>query len=342
MKRVNDFLSFEKFTQKTNQAIYPKLKTLVDEAVEPYLPEIKKINIWFWSLLGSGLFLLLLTAILFSRFQKSIIISSFGFIGLCLLILSFVFRRLKNKKYQLIATEIFAKTNLEQIYATALESNELEWKIWKPKSSEIHEFLEKIKAPDFWRAAPGIPSRAKKHSWEVKWAFSIREKYQGMLVQVVWIERIAKKDHVEIVYHYDYKVFLDTSALKSEGAYFEINSNLWGLEKQKLENDQFNKMFRLRSNDDLSMRKIFTPYSQEVCVNRQIDNDYSIIKKINILATPEIMLTSFVGTKFNFELRSFNTSNSSKIIRTIYDQSILDLYTLYFILSFYDIPIYLK
>ncbi|EGV00183.1 DUF3137 domain-containing protein [Mycoplasmopsis columbina] len=107
----------------------------------------------------------------------------------------------------------------------------------------------------------------------------------------------------------------------------------------KLENKEFNKMFNVYTNDQLKIRKAFTPLSMEVLLNHVKENKNAIPSLFGMTYINGNVKAWFIptGQILYIDLPTGYTALKT-IVRQVTNDLIKDVYLLYWIVSFMNTP----
>ncbi|TQC54874.1 DUF3137 domain-containing protein [Mycoplasmopsis cynos] len=339
MKVVSDYKKFDAYKLEVDEKLVPLFKEVIDEAFTKVNQTLlKRYQILMWSFYGFGVLMFLLgIGLFFNSFDYGLlIISLFGIISA---IIGAIFNIKIYKVKKSVYNEINQNINDNLLYKKAFEMLEPKFK-YLGKSENIITPRE-IKVYR-WDVPAG--AEIEKVSHEKSWI--IDGKYPVGLVNVKWFQIIERSNNKEkeIRYYYSSLIKIDTRLLKEKGFSFTLfkSFSFWSnLQKIKLENSDFVKTFKVRSDDELKIRQMYTPLSMELSMQRYQDNKNSKVTKFHIYSTGEYIYYTFSSDMGFMELDIPFTLNKNKVVNKTYYDFMIDTYTFYYLLSIIYIPNYL-
>lgn len=187
-----------------------------------------------------------------------------------------------------------------------------------------------------------VPLGADLHtaSSEVQW--KIDDIFDVALINAIWkYETRDRKGNKETTFHNSSLIKIDTRPLKEKSFKFSLFTSS-NHKKIDLENKQFSKVFKVRSDDELKIRQMYTPLSMELSLERYRDNNETKVKNFEVLSTGDAIYIWFVAD-LNFMFIDIPTSLEERVlVKSIYEDFMIDTYTFYYLLSILYIPIYLQ
>ncbi|WGI36794.1 hypothetical protein [Mesomycoplasma lagogenitalium] len=356
MKIVENFKTFNVFKEEADQKFLPKLTETVESSISEKDKKNLKISLLVISV-SSIIAIAFLIGMVAGFFNKNInvlalVVSSLIFIIISIiLIMVFYYKSTKIKKR--IRMEIKKKLNPELMYKEAFETLEKgftylgysdDTNIENP--SQLQAFNKcQITEKDIQTFRYNVPYDAHIKARSASKNLLIDNKYPVSLLNILW-ERVVKVNNKENVEYYNTGILkINTEHLKDRAFDFELlkKKGLFGLTNKgiKLENNEFNKIFNPISKNELKIRQMYTPLAMETSVNRYKDKAGSKIFNFTITSIGKNVYFEY-NVDFGFmELNFPNSIKKDKLIKYLYNDFLKDTYSLYYLLSFIYIPLYL-
>ncbi|MFV8472030.1 DUF3137 domain-containing protein [Mycoplasma sp. 1458C] len=358
MKRVADFLNYSDFEATAKSKISPIIQELFESSfqTEAYTKYKKAIKIFkiigiitlAWIILTLGL--LIPTAI--QKNLAGIIVGGlFVAIVLVLIIISLVF--LSNaldytKDIRKDLKEKLSKSN--ELYKACIHAAQPSWEYYGTEyksdntkytfSSDDHVFTYS----EYANYKPlSIANDARLAKAEKCQTIVIDGKYPTHISNARWVSNFAGTS--QNIDQYCTVIKIDARNLDQKyWTKFSFFESFEGrMKKANLENSTFNKIFKLRTDDELKARLLFTPLAMENLTNMWLRNKKHISAQyMRLIADNDLIYISF-NSPMDFakvDLPLYCTS-LKKVIKYAYKDIISDIYSLYFMLQLVYIPNYL-
>ncbi|UWD33883.1 hypothetical protein [Mesomycoplasma molare] len=347
-KRVDNYKNFDEFKKLADLEFFPLFNEKVKEAFNnsEKIKEINnKKNITF-IFLGVLIFFSLISIILL--FTNNFI----GFIAILLisLIISFIFFffwRIYQKEKEKLLNSILKNIPIKELYTEAFKKLEPSIKYFGFISEQEEQFREVFitkKEVELYRN--NVNYNATIFDISEPQFLLIRDKFPVSFVNVIYLlrEYNRKGEYVDRFFH---KGILKISTKKLEEKSFVFSllkgGNIFSKKsKVKLENENFNKIFKPITNDELKIRQMYTPLSMELSLKRI--KDMRGVKATNLWITSDSNNIYYeYSIDFNFMILDYKKSklDSEKIISELYQDFLIDIYTLYYLISIMYITNYL-
>ncbi|WP_069096857.1 DUF3137 domain-containing protein [Mesomycoplasma ovipneumoniae] len=160
-----------------------------------------------------------------------------------------------------------------------------------------------------------------------------------------WEERRKKKEENVTKESFTGILKIDTSILGQKAFDFKLlKPRGWFSQKDKikLENEEFNQIFNPESNDRLKIRKIYTPLAMELSLKRYFDRDGVKVLDVTIESSGSAIYFTY-KCDWNFMYVDFPTyiKTPDDFINHIFNDFLLDTYSLYYLLSLIYATLYL-
>ncbi|QIW62396.1 DUF3137 domain-containing protein [Mycoplasmopsis gallinacea] len=190
-----------------------------------------------------------------------------------------------------------------------------------------------------------IPSDAKIIDITPPRKLLLHNKYMVVTQNVLyrWVEGSGKNQRERNRWNSYIKV--DTSILKDRQFNFTLfrGNNPLG-NKVKLENDRFNKIFKLTTNNELKIRQMYTPLAMETSV-AWYDKERKNVKfpepSISSIASREYVMFSNIGEKGFMNLDFAFSVKSEKVFKAIVKDIYSDSFSFYYLIAFLHFSLYL-
>ncbi|QZE12417.1 hypothetical protein [Mycoplasma sp. Ms02] len=358
MKRVSDSISFKSFSDSCKESLGSYLQELVrNNLPKAKIEKIKKLKVYMLISFCSAPVLLVLS-LLFMSFNLMHIGWSLVFLTFIVFLIGYLFFRQKTKTTKEIASIIKRTIPKDEIYHSLFKQLNEKWEYVGSDLSKIGALY----SPDFVQQAfsvneinknkpSSIPYAAHLYSRESVNAVLLDQKYPLYYQNIVWRQIIERYDSrgnrfVEYRFFNSCLIRIDASLLDEEKrASFSLFESGFFTKKDRinLENDQFNKVFKLHSNDELRMRTYFTVLAQEVLTETYHQNiNYTACRSIHTYVNDWLITYNF-QTKPGFMQIDTpqNTIKEDLIINHIFWDIMKDVYTFYFLVQLIYIPVYL-
>ncbi|MEA4206144.1 hypothetical protein VBM89_01295 [Mycoplasma sp. 1199] len=368
MKRAEDFISIDKFYEKANQTVLPIVKNRVNEITQlPIYVTYKRTNRYalrvFLASIGaflfSGFFLGLETTKEYGGFRTLSVFTTFAIIfGLVFVISILVAIGFWIKAWNInrkIKKEIISQLHKSNIYGVAIEALIDRWKYegtnFTPTSIK-HNFdpnTNKFTKDEYLSTRPKwIPNGSQLRGVTEIQTVTIDNKYHAHISEAHWVDFHTDKDgntHEEHYYSALIKIDARALAQKDQANFTFFGDKFSDLEPVELENIEFNKIYKVKSNNPTKMFQLFTPLAMEE-MNKLfqfgIKNTSIMAKGMRYWANNDVIHASFQCSSGFMAINSSRfIGNKEKLINTIYKDVIKDIYSLYFILALSYIPVYL-
>ncbi|MHA0296851.1 DUF3137 domain-containing protein [Mesomycoplasma ovipneumoniae] len=173
----------------------------------------------------------------------------------------------------------------------------------------------------------------------------IDEKFHVSFTNVHWQWKEKRKNETVTMESFTGILKIDTSILGEKAFYFKLlKPSGWFSKKDKikLENEKFNKVFNPHSNDKLKIRKMYTPLAMELSLKRYFDREGVKVTDVTIESSGDAIYFTY-KCDWNFMHVDFPTSikNPDVFINHIFNDFLLDTYSLYYLLSLIYVTLYL-
>ncbi|MEA4206146.1 DUF3137 domain-containing protein [Mycoplasma sp. 1199] len=360
MKRVEDFVTIEQFKEKTDQVVLPIIQNAVDDAYKS--PLYKKYKSMKYGALGSfpSMILSALIAIicfiaLKDAMAKLVLFGIFGLAAFICFILTLVFVKLAKKRNLIFRSFIASKLREDNIYGKAVNAADTRWKYrnddFEPSSMRHNYDLstERFAVKEYESFKPAsVPRNAWLESTSPVQTITIDDKYHAHVSVAEWLLITRNKNgHETKQTWYSALLKIDARALKErDRANFTYFDNKNGLQPVEMENKEFNKIFKVASDNPTKMYQLFTPLAMEELVkliNQGLQHtNIKKAKDFEYQANNDVVYCSFISPSgfMDIDVPVF-VGKKDKFVAKIYKDVVTDIYTLYFVLALSYIPVYL-
>ncbi|ADE19814.1 DUF3137 domain-containing protein [Mycoplasma crocodyli] len=333
--RVKEVVSFEEFETQVKEKCYDSLADAVNKVYEPKKTQMKnmKIIFIFGILFGFLAFFVPLLVVYLTDFN--IIYLSIALI-LCIipcLILISVSEFFKKRTKKELSKEL-SKINF---YQTA----------FKATSQMSFDGLGDIDNASLLRTqnfvSKDIPNYATKTLIN-QFNFKLFDKYSSDFYNINYQWVVEYKNNKTTYNRWRSYVFINIKDEVKKLVPFALFNNTIsiGFEKVKLENQEFNSKANLQSNDQIGIRTIFTPLTQELIMETRKKQEGMLFSKTSMFLIGNYIVLAGDSSE-GFMVINFPFSFSAeKIINSIYKDIIKDVYSFYLALSYAIIPPYLS
>ncbi|WP_337903518.1 DUF3137 domain-containing protein [Mesomycoplasma ovipneumoniae] len=173
----------------------------------------------------------------------------------------------------------------------------------------------------------------------------IDEKFRVSFTNVRWQWEERRKKETVTKKSFTGILKIDTSILGEKAFDFKLlkpNGWLSQKDKIKLENEEFNKVFNPHSSDRLKIRKMYTPLAMELSLKRYSDRDGVKVLNVTIESSGNAIYFTY-KCDWNFMYVDFPTSikTPDDFINHIFNDFLLDTYSLYYLLCLIYVTLYL-
>ncbi|MDW2927386.1 hypothetical protein [Mesomycoplasma ovipneumoniae] len=358
MKIISDYFKFEDYKNKAKEEFLPKLDEIVKKKNSSSLQKIavlqkdsKKLIIIF----SISLFLTFIIILSISLAEVAYITLIFAIIpGIIAFFSAFYFWMKKKEIWSItneISKDVIVNFRPEDAYKTAFSILDKGMDYLGFYDQLNNNFLISGNEVRNFTPAGTIGSAD-------AWISEIRPVKQLLIdkkfhvaftnIHWEWEEEIEDEDgKVKTVIRHSYTGFLkiDTSILGEKAFNFKLlKAGGWPFQrdKVKLENQLFNKVFRPVSNDQLKIRKMYTPIAMELSLKRYFDRNGVKVSDISIQSFQNAVYFTY-SCNWNFMYFNFPRSIKSPdhFINRIFNDFLIDTYSLYYLLSLIYATLYL-
>ncbi|MDW2908069.1 DUF3137 domain-containing protein [Mesomycoplasma ovipneumoniae] len=174
----------------------------------------------------------------------------------------------------------------------------------------------------------------------------IDEKFRVSFTNVRWQWEERRKKETVTKKSFTGILKIDTSILGEKAFDFKLlKPNGWLSQKEKiqLENEEFNKVFNPQSSDRLKIRKMYTPLAMELSLKRYSDRNGVKVLDVAIESLGNAIYFTY-KCDWNFMYLDFPTSiikTPDDFINHIFNDFLLDTYSLYYLLCLIYVTLYL-
>ncbi|WP_337898289.1 DUF3137 domain-containing protein [Mesomycoplasma ovipneumoniae] len=358
MKIISDYFKFEDYKNKAKEEFLPKLDEIIKKKNSSSLQKIvvlqkesKKLIIIF-SISLFLTFIIVLAISLAEAYIHLIVAIIPGIVGF------FSTFHLWKKKREIwsitneISRDVLVNFRLEDAYKTAFSILDKGMDYLGFNDQPSNKFLiSENEIINFTPAGTKGSSDAWISGVRPLKKLLIDKKFHVSFTNVhwEWEEEIEDQEgKVKTVIRDSYTGFLkiDTSILGEKTFNFILlNAGGWPFQgdKVKLENKLFNKVFRPASNDQLKIRKMYTPLAMELSLKRYFDRNGVKLSDISIQSFQNSIYFTY-SCNWNFMYLDFPTSikNPDHFISRIFNDFLTDTYSLYYLLSLIYATLYLE
>ncbi|SJZ52269.1 DUF3137 domain-containing protein [Mycoplasmopsis verecunda] len=367
MKRVADYLNFSDFKNEADEKLLPIIKDVVQKqfSTNEYSLYQKNKKIAIIVALCTILPLIITLATLIPGLMNSngsATLSGIVFLGITviLIIVASVYNGLRLKAAHNISKSILFNINKADLHLKAINILQPKWKFLgseyecdNPRYS-YDKSTRKFQRNEYYTYRPSVvPSDAYIADISNCQTIVIDDKYPAHFSNAHWIYETQTADGrgnrtTQETHFYVTLLKIDARYLESRHrTSFMYFGSKWynpaGMKSIKLENNDFNRLFKLQSNDEMKMRMLFTPLAMENMSNMWNRNYSSTnIRNISVSAQNDIIYMSFLSPA-GFGLIDVPKFAKDPIRTTnfIYSDILKDIFSLYFLLQLVYIPNYL-
>ncbi|WP_158763677.1 DUF3137 domain-containing protein [Mycoplasma sp. NEAQ87857] len=350
MQYVRDSFSFNEFTNQAKSILQSTVKQEVANAFTPKIAQQLKVNktriiISLSVFLASFLIGAIVSLITFN----SIAMIVFTAISAIALIVTTVFLISYRKTANYLSKQIQRNLNSVEIYNKILQIIDQAFHYhgnsitYADNNLDFNSVDINIKEHDWYRPST-VESTAKIIRTSKKSYFDIDNKYPICSQNVIWEYVYRTKDREEKKHYYATLLKIDTSKSKSKNFNFGMFSrNCVNGKKIKLENNEFNKIMQLYSDNELEARKMYTPLAMENTVKHYAQNRKNQASfNLGIVSHNDTVYASFLTPDSGFlNIDVPMSSKKEKIESKILKDIIVDVFTYYYIIAYLFIPLYL-
>ncbi|AKA49780.1 hypothetical protein VO56_00605 [Mycoplasmopsis gallinacea] len=356
MRIIKDPMSSNEFFAKFKEEMMPFIKENVEKAYKgPEVAKARKGRIIGIVAVIAGFFFLILAALGASFAYNStafgrvvLIISLIGLIASIVVAVIFFWIYKKNK--DTIKNLILRSLNEDFIYNKTFQifGDDFNYltreEIGALNSQGVDTNLEITKQEMYYHNV-SIPSDAKIIDITPPRKLLLHNKYMVVTQNVLyrWIEGSGKNQRERNRWNSYIKV--DTSILQDRQFNFTLfrGNNPLGA-KVKLENDRFNKIFKLTTNNELKIRQMYTPLAMETSVS-WYDKERKNVKfpepAVSSIASREYVMFSNIGEKGFMNLDFAFSVKSEKVFKAIVKDIYSDSFSFYYLIAFLHFSLYL-
>ncbi|WP_069096854.1 DUF3137 domain-containing protein [Mesomycoplasma ovipneumoniae] len=173
----------------------------------------------------------------------------------------------------------------------------------------------------------------------------IDEKFHVSFTNVRWQWKEWRNKETVIRESFTGILKIDTSILGEKAFDFKLlKPRGWFSQKDKikLENEEFNEVFNPESNDRFKIRKMYTPLAMELSLKRYFDRDGVKVLDVTIESSKNAIYFTY-KCSWNFMYVDFPTSikTPDDFINHIFNDFLIDTYSLYYLLCLIYVTLYL-
>ncbi|EIE39348.1 DUF3137 domain-containing protein [Mycoplasmopsis canis] len=348
MRIVKDYKSFSQYKEEIDKIAIPYFKDIVEKAFSS--SDFKKVKLYRalgWSAVASSILFVVLMIVLFmAQVEKGGAYLALLIFLVISIIVGIVFFVLLSKIKSDIFSVVNSSVDEEQFYKKAfnvLDPN-FNYLGFNHETKNSHLGINK-KELSVYRTSMPAEAFLIDVSKETEWF--IDNKYPTFLVNSLWKHvKVDRKGDTHETFYNSSLLKINTHALGDKGFAFTLFNGTFdnwfsSLKKIQFENKEFNKIFKMHSDNEIKSRMMYTPLSMELSLKRLRDNINSKVKNFKVYSTGEEIYFSF-STDMGFMFMDIPRSlNKEKVIRKMYNDFMLDTYTLYYLLSIIYTPLYL-
>ncbi|MGZ9413688.1 hypothetical protein [Mycoplasma sp. 480] len=349
MKTIDNYKTFSEFQHISKETIYPFIKNTIDETFDKtkdLQEKIKKAHLIFSIFIITTLVLLGLSIlfVVIWLLQKNVSLTVaalvFFVLGLISSLVASIFMKKKKNLILMLQLEIQKNLNVPSIYKESIKvlDETYDYKINK-EIDESNNFsldkrhIEEVQS-DLARSYDKVVLESKTSIKRVL----INQKYPVVFLNLKWkcIDYAKKKGDNDRVTYVDNGIMqIDTTVLGDKGFAFELFRSSFFSKKniEKLENKDFVKTFSPRSNNELKIRQMYTPLAMELSLKRYHDKNGVQITGLHLLSSGSRIYYTY-NCSFGFmELDFPKSSDKVKILNKVYNDILVDVYSLYYLIS---------
>ncbi|MHA3838933.1 DUF3137 domain-containing protein [Mycoplasma sp. VS1572C] len=366
MKRVADYLNYQDFKSEADAKVLPSIQKIVNECFQtPLYDKYKKC--WkLFIIIGSvtlGLLAItlsvLIPCLIYDKSAGVIAGIVFAFFTLIALICASVYLAKALNAAKAISTMIRNKTSRDEIYKMTINILQPNWSFkgndyYDPSAGIKYSYDPNSRVFTTTEYKNCIPSCIPKGSRLVEakpcQTLIIDQKYPTHFSNTHWIYETTTTDSRGNIqrhetHYYATLLKIDARALdpKHWATFSYFGSFDDKMKKIKLENPEFNKIFKLKSDDELKARVMFTPLAMENLTNMWKKNfKFTSTQYIKLEADNDLIYMSFISPQ-GFGIIDVPTyaTKPEKVTQAIYIDVLKDIFSLYFLLELVYIPNYL-
>ncbi|WLP85843.1 DUF3137 domain-containing protein [Mycoplasma seminis] len=360
MKHVANYLNYSDFKQKADIEVLPIIKEVVEPQFQTQLyKDYKKFHTLAASFSGTLALSVVITIIIVFASIDNLpfaAIVAFLIIDAILLLLNLIFWPLTLKKAKELNRNILSQLAKQPIYQKSIQALQPNWEFKNTSyvpDDIIHGYAEsgRFSSVEYNTYRPSlIPSDSYIEEADRCKTVIIDGKYPAHFSNTHWIHIVTTTDSKGNTYqekHHYYSTLLKIDARFLEDKHQTIFSlmalNGRGLKAIRLENNNFNKIFNLRMNDEIKARMMFTPLAMEnLTLLHQNNFKFTNISVPGVYANNDVIYISFMSPAGFAKIDLPKAPrNKEKVTNFIYKDILQDIYSLYYLLQLVYIPNYL-
>lgn len=355
MKIINDYQSYDDYVKKANENFRPKLKKVLDKHNETLKLMVKKRKIAIYFGIAAGIigFLdFILYLFLFKQiFLKMGLILILVIAAIAIILGIICFYKLLSIKntIKILSKQITRDFNATETYKEAIQVLDRGMEYLGSVSDNVSNL--KISISEIKNFTPDEiigASTAQIYAIRPTHQLLIDKKYKVCFTNVHWRWKVKTKDEWITQESFTGILKIDTRILAEKAFDFRLLSSPNFFEKFfkkdviKLENNEFNKVFRPQTGDELKIRKMYTPLAMELSLKRYFDTKGVSVSNVKIESNSKFLYFTY-NVDWNFMYLDFpkTVKNPESFLKEIFDDFITDTYSLYYILSLIYITLYL-
>ncbi|MFV8417913.1 DUF3137 domain-containing protein [Mycoplasma sp. VS299A] len=366
MKRVADYLNYADFKSEADQKVLPVIQKIVDECFKTPLYDKYKKSIKLFYIVGLvtlGLLAITLSILIpcaiYNKTAGMVVSAIIGTFTLVSLILTMIYLGKSLSAAKGISSMIRKKASKDEIYKMTINILQPNWNFQGTNYNDPSAGVKYSFAPDthvftmseYKNCMPSnIPNGARLVNANPCQTLIIDGKYPAHFSNTHWIYETTYTDSKGNVHHSETHYYatllkIDARSLdQKHWARFSFFDSFMGkMKKIKLENPEFNKIFKLKADDELKARVMFTPLAMENLTNMWKKNlKFTNTSYIKLQADNDLIYMGFISPQgFGVIDVPLYSTKPEKVTKAVYNDILKDIFSLYFLLELVYIPNYL-
>ncbi|WP_337896404.1 DUF3137 domain-containing protein [Mesomycoplasma ovipneumoniae] len=354
MKIISDYFKFEDYKNKAKEEFLPKLDEIIKKKHSKTVEKLAKLQSVAKTLnivLSISSVLTTIAIIVHLTYYKNFTGVLFVAIPGIIAIASTYYLRLKKKQIRSITDEISKdvvdsfKPEVAYKAAFSILDKGMDYLGFNDQISN-NILISRNEISDLTPAEIIGSSKAWISEVRPLKELLIDEKFHVSFTNVHWQWEERKNKETVTRESFTGILKIDTSMLGEKAFDFKLlKPRGWFSQKDKikLENEEFNQIFNPESNDRLKIRKMYTPLAMELSLKRYFDRDGVKVLDVTIESSGNAIYFTY-KCDWNFMYVDFPTyiKTLDDFINHIFNDFLLDTYSLYYLLCLIYATLYLE